>query len=74
MFEDHTSKNAEVVVINGKQCLFSRCWFIVVINIFVLFCYFCSLVIREMIPWCSALIYHTTDMRASISSQLFLII
>lgn len=36
MFEDHTSINAEVVMINGKQCLFSRCWFIVVINIFVL--------------------------------------
>lgn len=72
MFEDHTS-----IGCNDKWKAVSVQQMLVYCGnehfCFVLFCFF-SLVIREMILWCSVLIYHRSDMRASISSQLFLII
>lgn len=73
MFEDHTS-----IGCNDKWKAMSVQQMLVYCGnehfCFVLLFFFFSLVIREMILWCSALICHRTDMRASISSQLFLIL
>lgn len=69
MFEDHTS-----IGCNDKWKAVSVQQMLVYCGNEHFFFFFFSLVIREMILWCSVLIYHRSDMRASISSQLFLII